>query len=1180
MRVAIREQLAALVLVAVLVALAILSIPTWIYVNNFVVKVESGGLALTASLKAAQISSQIELIQTTSKSIATRLLIQASLRSYYEGNGTGANWTEAANDLRSALNAGNAGSSSANLLQTRLYSRNETGASDGGLLNVTGSGIREENILLPYVAPNGSEVFLSDTDFGYPPSLYPNITYVPSSDPDPLDGNITIPIPRPFPDIRIDSSVGGLILGPLVINASYALMSLTVPIRDNGNTLAVLGFMTLVTEATSLLHITNSREGLGNTGIVLLIGPDTDWNRFSKYNSAANTTHNAANNFSAVRVKYVLPPQPAPGYPSRHKRHDYNSGNYDEPFSVSDYPAAYKVLTHRNPAINNASSMLSSTNEEGVYVAVGYARPQTTLVNWTLIVEQDRNEAYTPITTLRNIILGCVFGTVGLVLIMILPCAHLSVMPIRRLKAATEKSVAPPGYDYMDELENFEEDHENPASTGVSSRSEKIMLGLRFASLKKKLRRRRKPPPSENDSDPRRRVFKIPGRVRDKRHFVTDELTELTQVFNDMGDELLKQYTSLDQKVAERTNELETSKKAAEAANESKTLFIANISHELKTPLNGILGMCAVCMEEDDILRIKQSLKTLYKSGDLLLHLLEDLLSFSKNQIGQQLSLEEKEFRLGDIRSQVLTIFDKQVREGKINFAVHFLSTDHDPGRSLERHSTEIIDPKLPAMGPYGAGRLKDMCLWGDQHRILQVIINLVSNSLKFTPPGGKVSVRIRCVGEIEQAVDESRTSSFSKTSNRPGRGRHRVGSGSNQSTSSKGQATPQHYKGGTALSINPMDPKATPHVQVRERSPTPPPAHAKSYMFEFDVEDTGPGIPEHMQQRVFEPFVQGDLGLSKKFGGTGLGLSICQQLANLMGGSIDLKSTVGVGTTFTMHIPLKYTKDRTSSTASSSMKSRPPSVTSEHAETQRNSMASTSAEAKATVLDQQPRLVGLSQPFFAANPQPGAKPTPADQMKAIDRALSNKDDGKLRVLVADDNSTNIEVVSRMLKLEDVYDVTIAKDGQEAYDLVKANMDKGFRFDVIFMDIQMPNLDGLQSTRLIRKMGYSAPIVALTAFAEESNMKECIESGMDEFLAKPIRRPALKKVLKRFATIPEEPDTTSLCRKTSPNGNTSPSTESNASSNGTALPAQEPEGKPTMNGMYTPAKVATIATSS
>ena len=153
--------------------------------------------------------------------------------------------------------------------------------------------------------------------------------------------------------------------------------------------------------------------------------------------------------------------------------------------------------------------------------------------------------------------------------------------------------------------------------------------------------------------------------------------------------------------------------------------------------------------------------------------------------------------------------------------------------------------------------------------------------------------------------------------------------------------------------------------------------------------------------------------------------------------------------------------------------------------------------------------------------------------MAAIERARANKSgQGKLRVLVADDNSINIEVVSRLLKLEDVYDVTIANDGQEALDLVKTNMEIKLQFDVIFMDVQMPNLDGLQSTRLIRQMGYSAPIVALTAFSEESNVKECIESGMNEFLSKPIRRPALKRVLKKFATILEEPESMSLAGST------------------------------------------------
>ncbi|KAI8629888.1 hypothetical protein F5Y19DRAFT_62582 [Xylariaceae sp. FL1651] len=1137
MRVAIREQLAALVLVAVLLALTIVAVPTWVYVHKFVVDVESSGLALTASLKAAQIASQIELIQTTCMTIATRLLVQNAFVQFYKGNETAENWAVAVQDLGSALNSGGF----SNLLQAKLYSRNTTG-DPGGLVNVTAANIPQ--ILLPYKTPDGSNAYLSNTTWGYPPTLYPNITYYPSSEPDPYNPGETAVVARPFPDIRIDSTVDGLVLGPLVVNESYALVSLTLPIRQVSRGTIVLGYMTVVAEATPIIEIVNSLEGLGNTGSVLLIGPATGWNRFSKYNPPANRTNPAATNFSNVDVSFVLPPMIRQGQADRHTEHDFASGNYNKPFKVVEYNAAYKVFTKPNPAINNASSILSTTNEQGVAVAVGYARPPTAIVNWTIIVEQARGEAFIPINNLQHILLGTVFGTAGVVLLFIVPCAHLSVQPIRRLKAATEKSIAPPGYAeaYINDFDYEEEDH--AASGRSSSRMKKGIL----IKLKKLMRIHAKPraAPSEHPSESRRRVFKIPGKVIDRKHLITDELTELTTTFNEMSDELLRQYTSLEDKVAERTRELEISKKAAEAANESKTLFIANISHELKTPLNGILGMASVCMEEDDLVRIKQSLKVLYKSGDLLFHLLEDLLNFSKNQIGQQLSLEEKEFRLGDIRSQVLSIFEKQVREGQITFSVDFLGADTDLDLGPERTS---FDEKLPALGPRGAGRLKDMCLWGDQHRILQVLINLVSNSLKFTPARGKVSVRIKCVGEADTS-DESRTSSFSrKTSSYRGRVQHRGGSVSNNSTISRDTATP-----GTALSINPMDPKVAPHLHVLERSQTPPPPNAKPFLFEFEVEDTGPGIPEHMRTRVFEPFVQGDLGLSKKFGGTGLGLSICQQLANLMGGSMSMRSTLGVGTTFIMRIPLKYTKDRASSTASSSVKSRPSSVVSNDGDIRRSSLPQTSAEAKASVLDQQPRLVGLSQPFFAAPPKAGPKPTPEDRMKAAEQARADKGEGKLRVLVAEDNPTNIEVVSRMLKLEDVYDVTIAKDGQEAYDLVKVNMENNMHFDLIFMDIQMPNVDGLQSTRLIRKMGYSAPIVALTAFSDESNVKNCIESGMNEFLSKPIRRPALKQVLKKFATIPEEPETTSVSRRPTPekgsplissrpvNGRVSPST--------------------------------------
>ncbi|KAK4144269.1 uncharacterized protein C8A04DRAFT_36733 [Dichotomopilus funicola] len=1144
MRIAIREQLAAIVILAVGVALAVVCIPTWVFVNNFVVGVESDGLLLTASLKAARIASEITLIQTTCSTISTRLLLQQAFGRFYATqiqNATGDDpWEDAEIDIRSALSR----TGFSGLLQARL-----------GLLSVTGNGaIDSGSILLPYKAPNGSEIHLGDPDYGYPPSLYPNISYVDLGRPNSAMNNTNAFAATVFPGVSLGngSEKTGVLLGPLVVNSTFALISITIPVRDVNNTDYVLGYMTLVANTKTLVEVQTSDEGVGSTGIVLFVGSVNPWNHFDTSVAASNATWiPPADKFKQQEVRFLLPPQ-GPQQRERHSHRWFGTGNYAAPFHVSQYPAVFNVLQNRNLNPNNASSMLSTYNEQGYPVAVGVARPKTSLVSWAIVVEKDEKEAYEPIMELRRILLSCAFGTLGVTILLVFPLAHWSVLPIRRLKEATENSIDPPGYE-SDEEEIF--DDENPSSGGTTSgrSSEKGMI----AKLRRKIRKRRKARlRAALATEPGRQRFKIPAKVENGKHVVTDELTELTQTFNEMTEELLKQYTSLDEKVAERTRELEISKKAAEAANESKTLFIANISHELKTPLNGIMGMCAVCMEEEDPQHIKQSLKTIYKSGDLLLHLLEDLLHFSKNQIGQQVSLEEREFRLGDVRSQVLSLFDKQVRESKSDFTIKFVSD------AAGENARTSMDKKLPALGPAGVGRLKDMCVWGDQYRILQVIINLVSNSLKFTPTGGKVQLRIRCVGEVEQPGDESRTSSFSKTSSsRLGRPRHRLGSGSINSMSSKGGHVPlAPGKPVPAISINPIDSKLTPHVQARERSLTPPPPNAKTYLFEFEVEDTGPGIPENMQQKIFEPFVQGDLGLSKKYGGTGLGLSICSQLATLMGGHISLKSTPGVGTTFTMQIPLKYIKDRASSTASSSIKSRPASVGSTEGGDVRSIAQRASAEtphqpAGGPLLDKQPRLVGLRQPFFATTPT--RRLTKEDQMAAIDLAMASKaDQGKLRVLVADDNSTNIEVVSRLLQLEDVYDVTIAKDGQEAYDLVKDNMEKNKHFDVIFMDIQMPNLDGLQSTRLIRKMGYSAPIVALTAFSEESNVKECMESGMNEFLSKPIRRPALKQVLAKFATIPEEPETAKTTPEKTPVGTPETEVKNPLAANG--LPTRSP----------------------
>lgn len=351
------------------------------------------------------------------------------------------------------------------------------------------------------------------------------------------------------------------------------------------------------------------------------------------------------------------------------------------------------------------------------------------LADWALLIEQDKAEAFQPINKLRNILIGTVFGTFAVVLILVCPIAHFAVKPITRLKRATEKSMEYPGSGGLVIVEtDLNTGMRPPSYTPTGSQSSHAVDSAdqdvppeppadeergrgRFYGMGEFLRRRAQRRDSSQSGDgseeQRRRAFRIPGKVRERRHFIHDELTDLTRTFNEMSDELVRQYENLEDRVADRTKELEEQKKVAEAANQAKSLFVANITHELRTPLNGILGMCAVCMQEDEIPKIKRSLGIVYKSGELLLHLLTDLLTFSRNQVGQMaISLDEKEFRMTDVSTQIMAIFENQAKESGIDLGIS-------------------ISPEK---------RVREMVFWGDSNRILQVLINLVSNSLKFTP--------------------------------------------------------------------------------------------------------------------------------------------------------------------------------------------------------------------------------------------------------------------------------------------------------------------------------------------------------------------------------------------------------------------------------------------------------------
>ena len=227
----------------------------------------------------------------------------------------------------------------------------------------------------------------------------------------------------------------------------------------------------------------------------------------------------------------------------------------------------------------------------------------------------------------------------------------------------------------------------------------------------------------------------------------------------------------------------------------------------------------------------------------------------------------------------------------------------------------------------------------------------------------------------------------------------------------------------------------------------------------EIAVEDTGPGIAREMQERIFEEFTQADASTTRRFGGTGLGLSISRRLAELMGGSLEVSSIPGQGATFRLKLELPGVRD----------------------------------------LGEEPQA---EFPESTADPRgPGENP-PA------------REDSGIHILLVEDNEVNQLVAQKMLESLGCR-VALALDGQEALERIEA---EGLHFDLIFMDGQMPRLDGYATTQKIRALPESrqVPIIALTAHAFESDRDRCLAAGMNDYLSKPVTQAQLEKMLEKW----------------------------------------------------------------
>lgn len=508
--------------------------------------------------------------------------------------------------------------------------------------------------------------------------------------------------------------------------------------------------------------------------------------------------------------------------------------------------------------------------------------------------------------------------------------------------------------------------------------------------------------------------------------------------------------------------ELQESKKLADDANQTKTLFLSNMSHEIRTPLNSIVGFTKLLKSTKLDLEQADFVSTIRKSSEDLISIVDDILDISKLESGK-VELEESYFNIIDEFENMIETYAKDASQKDIDFSIWI-----DPEFSSELFKS-------------------------DATKIKQVLINLISNAIKFTPNSGSINISIEKVGSKEE--------------------------------------------------------KAT---------------------VKFTIQDTGIGISQEYKDRVFDAFTQVDDSSIRQYGGTGLGLTIATSLVRILGGRLILDSELNKGTTISFSLDMLHriiVKEFNYKAMKVALYS-PNDIQIKNSDKYLDSYLSSfrdisvdrfktfieCQDAKANSFDvlyihyddidkkELKRLVARHSsdnqivlitklknrknildiaPIFS---QIIYEPISYSKIEnSIDILSENKKDivdnqyyfHGLKALVIEDNPINAKMIIGLLKSIGISSV-IGKDGKEGVEMYKNK-----HYDIVFMDIQMPIMNGVDATKAIIKYELEnqlphTPIIAVTTNALKGDRERYLDIGMDEYIAKPIDLNKFITVIKQF----------------------------------------------------------------